>query len=146
MSLSLYFPSMNKADVLEEIKDVVSEVCGRNSDVITAYLFGSYARGDHDEVSDIDIALLFDDYDIHRLLELARKIDDRIDIDRKIDVRPLNCSNLVFQKNVLSDSIILYEGDREARMDFERNIFRRYLDMKPHIQHYYDMRSERIGA
>lgn len=89
---------------------------------------------------------MFDDYDIHRLLELARKIDDRIDIDRKIDVRPLNCSNLVFQKNVLSDSIILYEGDREARMDFERNIFRRYLDMKPHIQHYYDMRSERIGA
>jgi predicted nucleotidyltransferase len=137
---------MDRVETIDEIEEAVSGVCSRNSGIIAGYLYGSFARGDHDEVSDIDIALLFEDYDIHKLLELARKIDNKIDSDRKIDVRALNRSDLVFQKNVLSDSIILYEGDKERRMDFERKIFRRYLDMKPHIQHYYDMRSERVGA
>jgi predicted nucleotidyltransferase len=47
-------------------------------------LFGSYAKGTPNEHSDIDIAVVFDDYDntIRRqveLLKLTRDIDNRIE-------------------------------------------------------------------
>jgi predicted nucleotidyltransferase len=47
-------------------------------------LFGSYAKGKADEHSDIDIAVVFDDYDNHvqrqvELLKLTRHVDSRIE-------------------------------------------------------------------
>jgi predicted nucleotidyltransferase len=47
-------------------------------------LFGSYSKGNFDEHSDIDIAVVFDDYDnsIQRqveLLKLTRHVDSRIE-------------------------------------------------------------------
>jgi predicted nucleotidyltransferase len=47
-------------------------------------LFGSYSKGDFNEHSDIDIAVVFDDYDnpIQRqveLLKLTRYVDSRIE-------------------------------------------------------------------
>ncbi|AAM25136.1 MAG: putative nucleotidyltransferase [Caldanaerobacter subterraneus] len=53
--------------------------------VKNAYLFGSYARGKYDENSDIDIAIVSDDFtgdmieDTFRLMRLRRKIDMRIE-------------------------------------------------------------------
>ncbi|MDR0691632.1 MAG: nucleotidyltransferase domain-containing protein [Prevotellaceae bacterium] len=47
-------------------------------------LFGSYSKGDFNEHSDIDIAVVFDDYDNHiqrqvELLKLTRYVDSRIE-------------------------------------------------------------------
>jgi predicted nucleotidyltransferase len=47
-------------------------------------LFGSYAKGNYDEHSDIDIAVVFDDYDSHinrqvELLKLTKLVDTRIE-------------------------------------------------------------------
>ncbi|MDR1406126.1 MAG: nucleotidyltransferase domain-containing protein [Prevotellaceae bacterium] len=47
-------------------------------------LFGSYSKGDFNEQSDIDIAVVFDDYDNHiqrqvDLLKLTRHVDSRIE-------------------------------------------------------------------
>jgi predicted nucleotidyltransferase len=47
-------------------------------------LFGSYSKGDFNEHSDIDIAVIFDDYDNHiqrqvELLKLTRYVDSRIE-------------------------------------------------------------------
>lgn len=47
-------------------------------------LFGSYSKGDFNEHSDIDIAVVFDDYDSHiqrqvELLKLTRYVDSRIE-------------------------------------------------------------------
>lgn len=47
-------------------------------------LFGSYAKGNFNEHSDIDIAVIFDDYDnaVKRqfeLLKLTRQVDSRIE-------------------------------------------------------------------
>jgi len=55
-------------------------------DIETAYLFGSYARGNSTEESDIDIALIFRNLDDSRrfdiqvqLMLLAAQIDSRIE-------------------------------------------------------------------
>jgi len=49
------------------------------------YLFGSYAKGNFDKNSDIDIAVVAEDFtgdlieDTFRLMKLRRKIDNRIE-------------------------------------------------------------------
>lgn len=50
-----------------------------------AYLFGSYVKGTYSEDSDIDIAIIGDDFtgdcieDTFKLMKLRRKIDSRIE-------------------------------------------------------------------
>lgn len=114
-------------------------------DLAAAYLFGSFARGEEHSSSDIDIAVLFKSFDARKLLELSRNLNEEVDLDRELDVRALNDADLVFRKNVVSEGDIIYEGDRERRMIFEEKTFKNYIDMKPHIEHYREMRSERLA-
>ncbi|MDR0694313.1 MAG: nucleotidyltransferase domain-containing protein [Prevotellaceae bacterium] len=55
-----------------------------NFDYAKIILFGSYSKGNFNEHSDIDIAVVFDDYDNHiqrqvELLKLTRYVDSRIE-------------------------------------------------------------------
>jgi predicted nucleotidyltransferase len=55
-----------------------------NFDYDKIILFGSYSKGDFNDHSDIDIAVVFDDYDNHiqrqvELLKLTRSVDSRIE-------------------------------------------------------------------
>lgn len=53
-------------DISEVIKELNAKIKEKYSDFRGSYLFGSYARGDYHEDSDVDIVLIFDkkhDYD-----------------------------------------------------------------------------------
>ena len=76
-------------DNLNDIMDIVNkyvEVVKKNYKVETIILFGSYAKGTNDEESDIDIAVVTDDFDgdefdAQAALSLLRKgIDYRIEV------------------------------------------------------------------
>jgi predicted nucleotidyltransferase len=66
--------------IAQKYAEVVKSVLGYDKMI----LFGSYAKGDFNEHSDIDIAVVFDDYDNHikrqfELLKLTRHVDSRIE-------------------------------------------------------------------
>lgn len=44
----------------KSIKDFISTVASQNPNLVTAYLFGSYAKGKQTDDSDIDLALIID--------------------------------------------------------------------------------------
>jgi uncharacterized protein len=74
---------MDKTDVLNITRQYAKAVQNKY-DPVRVILFGSYARGNYNEDSDIDIALVFDDYrnilDMQlELMRLRRKIDSRIE-------------------------------------------------------------------
>jgi uncharacterized protein len=74
---------MDQTDVIK-ITRQYAKVVHDNYDPVRVILFGSYARGNYNEDSDIDIALVFDDYrnilDMQlELMRLRRKIDSRIE-------------------------------------------------------------------
>jgi predicted nucleotidyltransferase len=74
---------MDKTDALEIAKRYAGAVKAKfNSNRI--FLFGSYARGNYNNDSDIDIAVVFNDYnnllDMQlELMRLRRRIDSRIE-------------------------------------------------------------------
>ncbi len=74
---------MDKADALN-IAYKYADLVKQKYDYIKIILFGSYAKGSFNNDSDIDIAVIFKDYnnimDIQlELMRLRRKIDSRIE-------------------------------------------------------------------
>lgn len=74
---------MDKADALN-IAQKYATLVNANFDSIRIFLFGSYAKGNFNEDSDIDIAVVLNDYsnliDMQlELMRLRRKIDSRIE-------------------------------------------------------------------
>jgi predicted nucleotidyltransferase len=59
--------------------------------VVSARLFGSVARGDSDELSDVDVAVRFDDtahFDVMRLCGVAGLLSSLFETDVDVVVQP----------------------------------------------------------
>lgn len=74
---------MDKADAIKIAQKYADTVRG-NFNFVKVILFGSFAKGNYNEDSDIDIAIIFNDYgnliDMQlELMRLRRKIDSRIE-------------------------------------------------------------------
>lgn len=71
--------------VIKIIKKYIKELRSNNILVTEAILFGSYAKGTEKEESDIDIAIISDDFtgdrfeDRRKIVPFRRKIDSRIE-------------------------------------------------------------------
>lgn len=73
-------------------------------------LFGSRARGDHRETSDIDLAIIGDKIDANAWLDILHIINNA-DTLLRIDCVQFNTlpSDSPLRKNILSEGIILYD-------------------------------------
>lgn len=74
---------MDKGDALKIARQYAGAL-NANYNNIKVILFGSYAKGNFNDDSDIDIAVIFKDYDNlmnmqMKLMQLRRKIDSRIE-------------------------------------------------------------------
>lgn len=103
----------------------------RERDVLAAYLYGSAARGE--PAVDLDIAVMFGgEIDVRRLEALATELAARgAPRGPEVDLRSLNAAAPRFQVAVLKDGRLLYERDREARLEREAMIMSCWADFKP---------------
>lgn len=97
---------------IDEIREKIVPVA-KKYNLSAVYLFGSYARGEADETSDVDLAYddLDDRYDIMSLVGEVSDIFsddvDFLDIDRLLSPST-NVGQLV-KRNFLKERILLYE-------------------------------------
>ena len=75
---------MDKNSACDIAQNYIKYLKQNNFDIIKAYLFGSYAKGNFNNDSDIDLALIFDKLDDKfktqvKLLMLTSKFDTRIE-------------------------------------------------------------------
>jgi predicted nucleotidyltransferase len=115
---------MNK-DKLDKIKNILEDL----SIVEFAYLFGSYAKGEENNWSDIDIAV-FTNSTLNTLdtyLEIHHKL--AVAFHEEIDLVILNSAkNLYLLEDIISYNIVL--KDSEQRFDFEIKREHDILDFK----------------
>ncbi|MCS7201744.1 MAG: nucleotidyltransferase domain-containing protein [Dictyoglomus sp.] len=116
----------------EEIKKIFEE-----KGVILAYIFGSFAKGNISNLSDIDVAILFSEdipkenyFDLkleisYLLLEILRELK------RDVDLVILNDASLILKYQVIKYGEIIYKKDEKTRVDFEEETIKNYLDTKP---------------
>ena len=102
-------------------------------EVLFIYLFGSYARGDENNLSDIDIAYYLSPQ-VKNKEELEAQLYDRVSSHLQTDeitFVSLNDAPLYLSHRVIIEGIVLYERDKEKRMDFIERINKLYLDFLP---------------
>jgi len=106
--------------------------------IAAAYLFGSVSRGTDSERSDVDFGLLLDpegsEEELHRLLgDLAARLED-VTAPRPVDLVVLNVQGPVFCHEVILEGHLVYESNRERRIDFESDTIVHALDFRPTLE------------
>ncbi|MGH3870086.1 MAG: type VII toxin-antitoxin system MntA family adenylyltransferase antitoxin [Pseudonocardiaceae bacterium] len=98
--------------------------------VLVAYLYGSHARSRVGPLSDVDVAVLLDDDNEERRLELTAAITHAV-APARADVVVLNDAPLPLAYRVLRDGTVLVSHDDRARVEHWVRTVDRYLDMAP---------------
>jgi len=133
---------------LEHLESKLSKFFSNIDSVALAYLFGSTVRGEANCLSDIDIAVLFDDsltkkeaFDLQ--LRLIVDLGDLLNTNN-VDLVVLNNSPLLLTFNIIRDGIILKSDERE-RVHFETRIMSRYYDEQYYIKRHMKRAIERMA-
>lgn len=96
---------------IDEIKAMINPIA-KQYNVSKVYLFGSYARGEEDENSDIDIALEIEDesqyMDVYGILSRVFNCDVDILLVNDLLKPRTNIGTLV-KKNFLHDRVLIYQ-------------------------------------
>ncbi len=134
------YSKINKKSIMEKISGADKVFHTYADNIISAYLFGSMKSGNNSPLSDIDIAVLFNQglpgkefrsYENKLYVNLLQyfKTDE-------IDLIILNDIPLSFQYEVVKDKRILYYSDFVKMIDFENRVILEYLDFKPYRDEY----------
>jgi len=133
---------------LEQLEQKLREFFIKVEGVTLAYLFGSTVRREANRLSDIDIAVLFDDtllqkeaFDLQ--LELIGELTGLLKTN-SVDLVIINDSPLLLTYNIIREGIIL-KSDEPVRVKFETKIMSRYLDERYHIQRHAKESLRRIA-
>ncbi len=87
--------------------DMISVI--KNFGVKKAILFGSRARGDYKNNSDIDLAFIFNNNDKDNFIKMQAKLEE-LNTLYKFDVIDFNAlKNDKFKEEILKDGIVIFE-------------------------------------
>ncbi len=106
-----------------------------HEDIVGCYVFGSVARGDAGNMSDVDLAVLLeltsDSNLFTRRLQILRTIAEMLGTDR-VDLIVLNDAPVALAYKILKEGQLIYErpGARAARVDFESRTYLWYFDFR----------------
>lgn len=102
---------MDKKTASETVKTYLDFLKKNNYDILTAYLFGSYAKGNFNEDNDIDLAVVMKNLSSSflmqvELMKISRKFDTRIE-PHPFDERDFDSSN-PFANEILKHGIKIF--------------------------------------
>ena len=104
----------------------------QDKDILFAYLFGSYGRGNPHGLSDVDIAVyLGEARDFYlKKLELLEVINKTLLTD-EVDLVILNQAPNYFQYEILQSAKLIFSRNDEKRIQFEVKTMKLYFDLEP---------------
>lgn len=107
-------------------------ILGEMKTVSLGYLYGSFAAGKEDDLSDVDIAVLLDE-EIESNLFFGYQISlmgsfSCISKDRQVSVIILNETTPVLKYEVIRYGRLFYKRNRNERVNFEVAAMREYFD------------------
>ena len=103
------------AEVNTEIKKLIEQylklLAEKGFHISEAYLYGSYANGKPDKWSDIDLAIISEEFEGNRYLDTMKILSLYREIDLRLSVLPLNKdakNNFFISKEIIKKGIRVY--------------------------------------
>ncbi len=112
-------------------------------EIIFAYLFGSVAKGNAGELSDVDIAVYIDPLELPQDKGYGYQgellVELRALLACEVDLVILNSASITLKYQVLKNGILIYCRAEDERRHFHENTMKKYLDFKPllKVQSHY---------
>lgn len=131
---------MKNEDVTKFLQEHLSQMLSEVPSVEAVYLFGSHARGEAHEASDIDLAFLFEEEaykkDPFESFARASIVSARIgdSLRKSSDVTVLNGSSLEIAYEIITTGICVYERDCEKKTAYEVRVMGLWYDFKPFLE------------
>lgn len=112
----------------KKIKEIILPYFQQNENIISAYLFGSYAKEKQNQKSDIDIAVFIDPvkYDYIDKLELMAAIAHHFKLET--DVVILNFASPLLAHQIRKHGILIFDKNPEIRKQIEIKHRKMYSD------------------
>jgi len=136
-------------EIKKNICDIATDVF-RDTQVLFAYLYGSYAVDQAHPFSDLDIGIYVPRLSQREKLDLemtlALELDKKLEKGPTSDVRILNSLPLAVAGKVITEGLLIYCRDDEARIDYETIIRSAYFDFLPFIHNYQQTYLEQIAV
>lgn len=111
---------------------------GHSEGLDAVYLYGSVARGDSREDSDVDLGLLCSESADRGFFGVRSRLEDDLEhlLGRSVQAVVLDTASPDFVHRVLRDGVLMYERDPSSRIRFEVSARREYLDLLPVLREY----------
>jgi len=124
---------------IEQLKHKLDPVFRKHLTIGVVYLYGSYATGTQNTLSDIDLSVFFTEQDVVRrhdiLFLISSEISGVLHTD-KIDISSFNdIEGVELKYQIISQGHVLFEKE-PYRLLIEPNILNEYFDFKYLLRKY----------
>lgn len=131
--------------MLEEAIKEIGKLFENEENVLAAYLFGSYLRGDQNSKSDIDIAILL--YEVPKkplecYLHLVNMLTEVLGDD--VDLTILNLAPPLLKFQIIKNGKVIYCRSDRSRISFEAKSICEYLDFRRAMERYDECMMKQI--
>jgi predicted nucleotidyltransferase len=130
---------MTKIQHLATLTERLKQSLEHDKDILFAYVYGSAVYDPELPGGDIDLAVYLKPSDMKEYIKkeaaLTAFLISRLDTDQ-ID--------LILQYGILKEGILVLSRDETERVDFETSVMIRFFELKPYVDEYRLMLSQRI--
>lgn len=123
--------------ILPTLREHFSREAG---DLVAVYLFGSVARGTERPDSDVDLGVVFGSHgkptieQLDRLAALQSTLSQVL--GREVDLVGFDAAPPDLVHQAFLDKVLVFEGNHDARIEFEIQARNEYFDLLPLLQSY----------
>ena len=127
-----------RPDAEELLRQLREFFADHHAGLVCVYLYGSVARGEARQQSDVDLAVLYAEDPPPTFDGLGLSLGSTLErrLGRPVDLVVLNqaCVDLVHR--ILRDGKLVYDSDPSARIRFEVHARNAYFDLLPYLRQY----------
>jgi predicted nucleotidyltransferase len=137
-----WFSRINPEVVRERLNNLKS-IGAKFPVILAVYLFGSFAQGRENELSDVDVAVLLSNSSRTVKGKIEVEVGHYLEVD-EVDIVFLDEAPLAFVKEIINNSQRVYCRDTQLTAEFEADVLVRYFDLEPLLGLYDETQITRI--